>query len=219
MEQRTPDQGCVDRWNQMHMTVQPTVAIVEAKPRCIVTLAYTVSLEHGAGECAPFVRRRSMCVDPGHGFRCVVNRYGAYECPTHAASADMRRANARVMRRGRLVLDAAPSAQESEPGPRWVTRYPVVDGFIIPWTSRGNLRPGLRLTPEGRARCSPISEKTRRPGALRCSSVGGHAAYDPCFVRRRLSPSGAVIVACARAPGARLFVRLTVAGSSLPVLG
>lgn len=105
-------QRCVDRWNQMKMHWSRTIAIAASHPRCAITLAYTYR-PYGSSSCRPPARllpgTPKLCLDRHLSFECVINRYGAYHCPTHASAARLRGWNAAVTQGGRrLVLDRPP---------------------------------------------------------------------------------------------------------------
>src|SRR2546425_8661655 len=80
-------QWCVGRWNQMRMSGVRTIAIVSARPRCSVTLADVYSPLYRWGCDRParlYPGKPRTCLDRTIGFDCVINKYGAYECPAHA---------------------------------------------------------------------------------------------------------------------------------------
>jgi hypothetical protein len=210
---------CVDRWNQMKMGWLETIAIVSSRPRCSVMLAYTFPSENVAcdpPDYRPFPGNAKICESStGAAFGCLINRFGAYECDTHAGvgpRVTSKRWNATVTQRGELVLDRPPKTRAKTPLPRWATRYPYENGYIVPWTNASQFRPGLTLKATGRrAQCYRGSEETRSSSALRCSSPPGPNAtllYDPCFAQHGSGEQAGVVVACAQAPGSTTFLRL-----------
>jgi hypothetical protein len=209
-------QRCVDRWNQMKMSWTRTIAIVAPHPRCTITLAYTYRPDRSS--CRPparlLPRTPKLCLDRNLSFECVINRYGAYQCPTHASAASLRGWNAAVTQGGRrLVLDRPPPTNPKTPLPPWARRYPHMDGFILPWTSTGRLREGLTLRGQYKGKCAPISETTTANGALRCVDPRSNNRFDPCFPSKASWEHAGVVAACAEAPGSTTFQRLTISGS------
>jgi hypothetical protein len=209
-------QRCVDRWSQMEMHWSRTIAIVTSHPRCAITLAYTYR-PYGSSSCRPPARllpgTPKLCLDRDSSFKCVINRYGAYECPTHASAASLRGWNAAVTQGRRLVLARPPQTSPKTPLPPWARRYPYVDGFILPWTRTGQLRAGLTLVARYKGKCAPISETTTANGALRCGDPRTNIRFDPCFPQKASWEHGGVVAACAEAPGSTTFRRLTISGS------
>lgn len=152
---------------------------------------------------------------------CVINKFGAYECWSHANSTTgaSRAWNAAVKRHGVLVLDHPPKLRQPTPLPSWATRYPHEQGYIIPWTKTGQLRSGLMLRrTRERAWCSVDSEEASSTLALRCGT--NLLIYDPCFAHQSrgkeapvFAETPGVLVACATAPGSRMFVGLVTKAS------
>lgn len=208
-------QGCVDRWNQMRMSQENTIASIVANRRCSVTLAYTFTAASGGPKmCAPGQRvsgTARQCLDRQHAFVCVLNQYGAYACPSHANQSGGVDWNASLDRHGVLSLDHPPKTKPTTALPGWAATYPYKDGFILPWTSTGSLRAGLSLT-EHRSSglCSQASETTTAPGALRCYAA--RELYDPCFSPEPSWADGRAIAACAQAPGSTKFSRFVIRG-------
>jgi hypothetical protein len=209
-------QRCVDRWNQMKMHWSRTIAVVASYPRCSITLAYTYR-PYRSPLCRPPARllpgTPKLCLDRGSSFECVINRYGAYQCPTHASAALLRGWNAAVTQGRRLVLDRPPQTSPKTPLPPWARRYPYMDGFILPWTRTGQLRAGLTLRGHYKGKCAPISETTTANGALRCVDPRSNIRLDPCFPSKASWEHGGLVAACAEAPGSTTFQRLTISGS------
>lgn len=143
-------------------------------------------------------------------FVCVSNDAGAYECSRYSDGAPpLRRANGRIDARGALRLATPLVGTHATPRLPW-QRYPHVDGLIHPWTSDGQLRPGLNFYPDRgrryRGRCFRGSEYTRDPAALKCvSDVQWNACYAPTLNWDRPG----TIVACA-SEGSTRFSRFVI---------
>lgn len=194
-------QWCANRWNQMRMTGFPTLASVGADRRCGIVLAYSVRGRCAKASAAP--GGRGWCVDKSSGFACALDRFGAYECATHASPIHVSAWNAALTAGGRIAPDH-PQAGVSTPLPSWATRYPFADGYVHPWRTTGGLRRGLSLNGSQHATCSATSERTRTPGALRCFASANDLQYDPCFAE----PSRPTVVACSLRAGDTSFVRV-----------
>jgi hypothetical protein len=202
----------------MRMTLFGTVAAVRARPRCQVELAY--SFRQSTGSCAPVQLYRAKpltCIDRRSSFLCVLNRYGAYACPTHAGRSHVRVWNA-ILQHRRLVLKHPPVVMPHMSLPRWAHRYPYQDGFIHPWTYTGQLRRGLKLTGHYSGTCSQTSEETSATTALRCGvrKKGFLYLLDPCFAQRPGWRRGGVVGACETAPGSLTFRGLLITGVAGP---
>jgi hypothetical protein len=129
-------QVCVFRWNWTHVTgetggdaSQLAAAMVTNRP-CHVDIQY----------------------ERGSAFQisCKANRFGVFDCSEHGLGppevAAFKRHNARYdPRTGVLRLDHPASGVRSPKKPDWLLRYPIDDGFIVPFDDRGQLRPGLAL--------------------------------------------------------------------------
>ena len=133
---------------------------------------------------------------------CEVNRFGAYACAGHAhfelpGSTEW---NATARTRGRLVLDEPPAQRRRIARPNWVKRFPVVDGYIRPFDSRGTLRRGLKL--HGVAEAIDGCGAGRALTSTQLSRVTGYT----CFAIKLPLRSGDRI-ACPDAPGSTRFKR------------
>src|SRR5439155_12554596 len=97
-----------------------------------------------------------------------------------------------------------PGTHATSPLP-WQQRYPHADGFILPWTSVGTLRPGLHLVESEHGACGDGVEHVVPRSAIRCVDARTSAPTDPCFPQR---PNfGAGDVAACGAPGNTTFLR------------
>jgi hypothetical protein len=202
----------------MRMTLFGTVAAVRARPGCQVELVY--SFRQSTGSCAPaqlYRAKAGTCIDRHSSFLCVLNRYGAYACPTHAGSTRVRVWNA-ILAHARLALKHPPAVIPHTEPPPWTQRYPYQDGFIHPWTPTGSMRRGLKLTGHQKGTCSQTSEETNATTALRCGVRKNGFLYllDPCFAQSRAWRRGGVIGACENAPGSLTFKRLLITGRAGP---
>lgn len=191
-------QPCVDRWNWMHLEdrfvndrLESVPAKVQARP-CRVEVAYR--FRHSDPAYRDYL---------GTYFPCSLNRFGAYVCASHALGSPgdppRRGFNARYWKRsGRLRLDRPPAGPVATPKPDWVRRYPIEQGFIVPFDSRGRLRAGLTLNGNTGWRCQTFANIPQPSRLVYC----GAAAY--CFVPRVPVHDGERL-ACPTEPGSRLF--------------
>jgi hypothetical protein len=138
---------CVDRWNQGNMVGwgPGPVNVAFRRPN---------AKEHSSIEL-PSSRQCIVGIAVGDGtWTCVLSSTGAYWCPPlHEATGPLLPENATLDTRGVLELDSPPKGTHPTPPLAW-QRYPRVDGYIHPWTSSGELRPGLRFKGEQRAAAS-----------------------------------------------------------------
>ena len=192
---------CVDRWNQGNMVGQgpapANIAFRRPVPR-----------EHASMELSS--RRQCMvAIDASDGtWTCVLVARGAYWCPPRHEPTGPRltNRNATIDRRGVLELDSPLRGTHRTPPLAW-QRYPHIDGFIEPWTSRGTLRRGLHFESEGRGRCFRVSETVRSGISCLTATLG---RYDACFPQRRHWRAGD-LAACGSL-GDTYFVRWTITG-------
>ena len=209
---------CVDRWNQGRMVLWgPTLASVSLRSRCAVTMAYWYErmpqlgkkLECGGGAARPFPGHPTLCLDRTFSFICVLDRFGAYACPSHVNSGALKHKNATVDRTGHLILDKPLAGTTATPLLPWQRRYTYREGYIYPWTSAGTLRQGLTLFGHRHANCDPSSMQAGGT-ALRCSINSGSLLVDPCYPQRAAWARGGGVAACPTAPGATTFERLKI---------
>jgi len=209
---------CADRWNQGNMLGWgPTLAGVgvalrraEAgeSSRCVVALAVSYKRQTGS-RCYdhPVPGHPDYCFRRSQTYVCVMAHVGAYVGPLNAeGSPPLRRQNAKVDERGVLTLDVSLQGTHATPPLAW-QRYPHVDGFVEPWTSRGTLRAGLRFKGEGRGRCFVVAETVI--SGISCLTRTG-LRHDACFPQRPNWRAGDV-AACGELGGTR-FVRWTITG-------
>jgi hypothetical protein len=203
---------CADRWNQGNMLGWgPTLAHVSAKPQCTVFLAVHYARDPHAG-CSgndTMPGYRNVCVARKTTFRCAINRFGGFECPTNADTArtPLTNQNAVADVHGTLKLSISLSGTHATAPLDWQRRYPHVDGWILPWTSDGKLRPGLELKGSTRAVCSRGSQAAATSPAIRCRVGAG--ITDPCFAKKAVLAHG-VIAACPNAAGSTAFARFVI---------
>jgi hypothetical protein len=159
--------------------------------------------------------RRKQCivaVAVGDGsWTCTLVTSGAYWCPPlKEPTGPAMKENARLDRQGFLTLDRPPKGTHATPPLAW-SRYPVVDGYIQPWTAGGSLRAGLTFKRSGRGRCF-LADSSAYP-AVSClrPDLGRD---DGCFPRDRDGRRGE-IAACADGPGYLTYTRWKVS-SEIP---
>src|SRR5947199_1503390 len=189
---------CVDRWNQGNMVGWgPGPAHVAfrrpgAKERSTIQL--------------PSRRLCIVAIAVGDGtWTCVLATTGAYWCPPlHEPTGPRLTENATLDRRGVLELDSPLKGTHPAPPLAW-QRYPRADGYIHPWTSSGELRPGLRFKGAQRGRCFLVDETAR--SAVSC--LAGNSRYDACFPRRRPWQRGE-LAACSWGPGSTTLTRWVI---------
>lgn len=158
---------------------------------------------------------RPLCivaVDASQGtWTCVLATSGAYWCPPlHEPTGPPLKAlggrNATIDKRGRLKRHTSLNGTHP-PRPLAWQRYPHVEGYVEPWTSRGTLRSGLRFDGEGRGPCYAAEEAP--PRGIRCQNR--RRGSDACFPQRSAWRAGD-LAACALEPGATRFLRWRITG-------
>jgi hypothetical protein len=204
---------CVDRWNQANMlTWGPTLARVQAEPRCTVSLAvhYRRDPSRGCSGSPAVPGHPRYCLYRGSTYRCVIDRFDAYGCPANAeGSPPLRNDNAATDERGVLSVHLSLRGTHPTPPLAW-HRYPHVDGWIEPWTRSGKLRRGLSLEARQHGPCRFGSYETVSKSAGRCRGPD-LSAHDPCFPQRRAWRRGE-LAACGEAPGDTAFLRWVISG-------
>jgi hypothetical protein len=222
---------CVDRWNQDNMLGWgPTlvsisvrrlrareadhVGIYDHRPHCTASLAGFAPRDSQTG-CpggAVMAGHPKICVFKQTTSVCVSNRLGGYECSRYTdGTPPLRNKNARTNERGVLTLDVALAGTHATPPLAWQRRYPHIDGFIHPWTRKGQLRLGLTFDQAGGKRhyhgtCFAGTEFTHDTAALRCVS---DVQFDPCFPATATWNRRGAIIACAAA-GSTSFGRFVI---------
>jgi hypothetical protein len=151
----------------------------------------------------------SLADRPGENtWICRILHSGGYDCPlvTSDGMPVLKDANATTNKRGVLTLDMPLAGTHPTPPLAW-QHYPHTDGFILPWTPAGTLRPGLSSVESERGRCGFFVEHVVPQSAGRCVLPNG-AIYEPCFPQHRdFVVHGPA--ACG-SPGSRHFVRFVV---------
>jgi hypothetical protein len=200
---------CVDRWNQGNMVGwgPGPVNVAFRRPN---------AKEHSRIELSS--RRQCLVAIPaGDGtWTCVMSSTGAYWCPPlkESTGLPLTDKNATLDRRGVLKLDSPLKGTHPAPPLAW-ERYPRVDGYIHPWTSRSKLRPGLRFKGGQRGPCFLADSTVRSAVSCLLPSLGRD---DACFPRRRPWQRGD-LAACSFGPGSTTFTRWVISeGSDPPVL-
>lgn len=226
-------QTCVDRWNQANMVGWgPALVSVAVRrmdsarlaevglqnpglPRCVVSLATEFRRDPSVG-CAGATAAPGMpafCVDRSATANCVINRLGAYGCPTNVDTlrTPLRSQNATTDKHGVLKLDVPPAGTKATPPVGW-QRTPHIDGWIEPWTRSGTLRRGLRFATNynGGGSCGFTSEQVHSRAATRCLWRGKYQV-DPCFPQRADWHHPGAVLACPSAPGSTSMGRFVVA--------
>jgi hypothetical protein len=194
-------QQCVDRWNWMHYhgAFSPTGAVVPAR---VATHPCRIKVAYRFEKSNPAYKHYLSTYFP-----CRLNRYGAFVCALHASGPvngpPLRGLNASwdpglgVMRLYDPPAHSVPAAK-----PEWVRRYPVQDGFIVPFTRSGRLRRGLALVRRPSLTCEMFTNIGQRWPAYDCGGAG--ELY--CFPST-LSPRNNQLAACSSSQGSRLFRR------------
>jgi hypothetical protein len=200
---------CVDRWNQDtmvswgSMSVRISIRGLGARERSVLSIP-----EPAERRCT-----LSLAGRPGdNSWICRIGDSGGYYCPlvTSDGMPPLRNRNGRTDQRGVLKLDVPLKGTHATPPLSWQRRYPHVDGFILPWTRAGKLRPGLRFVVTERGSCGFGSEHRVPRSAVRCVDSRTAAITDPCFPQRRNFRAGDV-AACG-APGDTSFIRWVITG-------
>jgi hypothetical protein len=200
-------QTCVDRWNQGNMVGWGPGPANVAFRRPNAKEHSTIQLSSS--------RRCIVATPAGDGtWTCVLSSTGAYWCPPlHEATGPRLPENARLDRHGVLELDSPLKGTHATPPLAW-HRYPLVDGYVQPWTSSGTFRPGLRFKGHQRGRCFLVGETAR--SAVSCLYPNG-GRNDACFPRRRPWQRGDR-AACSWGPGSTTFTRWVITQGSDPPL-
>jgi hypothetical protein len=189
---------CVDRWNQANMLGWGPAPANVAFRRPVAKERASIELS----AC----RQCIVAIDAHRGtWTCVLAGSGAYGCPPRhePTGPPLTDKNATIDRRGLLELD---SPLEGTHPLAW-QRYPHIDGFVEPWTSSGELRPGLRFDGKERGGCFRVDETAR--SGISCLS-GTLLRYDACFPQRQNWRAGG-LAACGGLGDTR-FVRWTITG-------
>jgi hypothetical protein len=192
---------CVDRWNQGTMVGWGPAPVNVAFRQPVAKERSSIRL--------PSVRQCIVAIPAGGGtWTCVLIRSGAYWCPPlhEPTGPPLTNKNATIDRRGVLRLDTPLKDTHPTPPLAW-QRYPHIDGFVLPWTPSGKLRPGLHFNGEGRGRCFRVDETAR--SGLSCLKPTG-VRFDACFPQRRDWRAGD-LAACGGLANTR-FVRWTITG-------
>jgi len=199
---------CADRWNQNNMlswgsmSARISIRALTARERSAVLIP-----DHAQRRCTLSLARR-----PGDNtWLCRIDNVGGYDCPlvTSDGMPPLKDANATTDRRGILKLHVSLKGTHAVRPLAWQRRYPHVDGFILPWTHAGRLRPGLRFDDAERGSCGFFVEHRVPRSGGRCLSGAG-AIYEPCFPQRRVFLARH-LAACG-APGYTSFTRWSVTG-------
>ena len=158
-----------------------------------------------------------VAIPAGDGsWTCVQSDPSAFWCPPHKepTGSPVTDENATLDRRGPLKLHSPLSGTHPPARLAWQP-YPVVNGYIHPWTADGRLRPGLRFKGAQRGRCFLADDTVRSAVSCLLPSYGREPA---CFPRRRPWRRGE-LAACSFGPGSRTYTRWVITeGSDPPVL-
>ena len=202
---------CVDRWNQDamvswgSMSVRISIRGLNAGERSVL------SEPHSEQQVCTL----SLAGRPGDNtWICQIGDSGGYDCPliTSDGMPRLRNPTGTTDHKGVLKLDVPLQGTRAAPPLRWQRRYPHVDGFILPWTSAGELRPGLRFGVTERGPCVHFVEHIVPRSAVRCIDRRTYAFSDSCFPQRRKFRPGD-LAACG-APGDTSFIRWRITGRS-----
>ena len=200
---------CVDRWNQdkmvswRSMSVRIAIRALDVRERDRVSFG-----DDGQRRCTVSLADRPA----DNSWICRIGDSGGYECPlvTSDGMPPLRKTNGRTNKRGVLKLDMPLKGTHATPPLRWQRRYPHVDGFVLPWTRAGTLRPGLRFVGTERGACGSFVETRVPRSGVRCVDRRTAAWTEPCFPQRRNFRAGD-LAACS-GPGLTSFTRWLVTG-------
>lgn len=202
---------CVDRWNQDgmvswgSMSVRISIRGLDAHERGRVSF----------GDDAQRLCTVSLAGRPGDNtWICRIGASGGYDCPliTSDGMPLLRKPNGTTDHKGVLKLVVPLRGTHPTPPLPWQRRYPHVDGFILPWTRAGKLRPGLRFGVTERGPCVHFVEQIVPRFAVRCIDRRTYGFTDSCFPQRRNFRPGD-LAACG-APGDTSFIRWRITGRS-----
>src|SRR4051795_4530443 len=190
---------CTDRWNQSNMVGwgPGPVNVAFRRPGPMERERLQLSRQ----------RQCIVAVAVGDGsWTCVLATSGAYWCPPlKEPTGPAIKRNARLEKGGFLVLDRSLRGTHATRPLGW-RRYPVVDGYIQPWTAAGALRRGLRYKGEGRGRCF-LADDTVYP-AVSCLRPD-YGRDGACFPQYRDGRRDQV-AACSYGPGSATYTRWQV---------
>jgi hypothetical protein len=190
---------CADRWNQGNMVGWGPAAANVAFRR-------PNAKEHSSIELSSR-RQCIVAIAVGDGsWTCVLASSGAYWCPPlHEPTGPALKENARLDKYGVLALNRPLKGTHAAPPLRW-QRYPLLDGYILPWTAGGTLRAGLGFKREDHGPCVVVDETAN--GAVSCIRADG-GRDEACFPRHRDVRRGGD-AACADGPGYTTYTRWTI---------
>ncbi len=196
-------QRCADIWNRAHMQWPTGVANVRL-------------VKHG---CQVTVGENRIDGYLASGFPCSQPVLFSYQCPSHGdvlrnMNPAQRIWNAQVDEHGRLTLVEAPS------GPRLrlpkAPPYPLLNGYVLPFTSDGQPRPGLTFTTTVTGACFTGGD-IKHPDSMRCGWPGRKFFYtdNSCFKAPGRVRVGDVVL-CPEGAGSTRFVPVKLAKLNEP---
>jgi hypothetical protein len=197
-------QRCVDIWNRAQMEWPSVVANVRlVKEGCEITVAgiRTEGLVSVGFPCLQPVPYSFQC--PGHGERLK------YMDPAQRVW------NAQADERGKLRLVRAPKGARL-PLPK-APPYPILDGYILPFDSDGNVRKGLTISEAQTGTCIGRGF-VDHPDSVDCGWRDGGFSYidHHCF-----KPPGPLevgdIVLCSEGAGETSFIQLKLSKVDEPL--
>ena len=204
LEQPRRLQRCVDIWNRARMQWRGGPANVRlVRGRCQVTVAA--------------FRSEGLL---SAGFDCRQPVPFSFECPSHGArlvamNPAQRVWNAQLDHTGKLTLARPPT------GPRLALPkappYPLLDGYVLPFTSDGQPRRGLVFTATRTGTCFDHGY-VDHPDSLRCGWVKRGFTYldNYCFkAPGRLHVGDAAL--CSEGAGSTRFIRLKLSKLNGPI--
>jgi hypothetical protein len=192
---------CADRWNQSNMVGWGPGSVNVAFRRPVPEERGPTQLSRGK-QCIV-----SIAVGQA-SWTCVLVKSGAYWCPPlKEPTGPTIKENARLDKQGFVILDGPLKGTHATPPLLW-HRYPVVDGYIQPWTAGGTLRPGLTFKREGRGHCFLADDTVYSAVSCLRPDLGRDGA---CFPRRRAGHGGD-LAACSDGPGYTSYTRWRISG-------
>jgi hypothetical protein len=207
--ERTPDdplqlERCADIWNWARMQWPSGAANARlVKDRCQVTVAKY----RDAGFLSS-------------GFPCWQPVPFSFQCPSHGGglrtmNPAQRDWNARVDKNGKLSLARPPKGQRL-PLPK-APPYPLLNGYVLPFTRDGRPRRGLTLTKTVTGTCNGRGD-IRHPDSVRCGWSERKFSYidNSCFKAPGRLRVGDFVL-CPEGAGSTHFIRVKLSDLDKPL--
>jgi hypothetical protein len=195
-------QACVVRWNWLHYGHEfvPSPAPNATAPVVVRVKPCRIEVDYRLSRSDPNYKSYL-----GMYFGCVLNRFQAYVCDSHAiglpGDPPRKGQNGRYfVKDGTIRLNRPPVRPIAVSKPGWAKRYPIKEGFIEPFDQHGALRPGLAL--RGRVPapgCATFRDLQRSTFVICGAGIVCFVPHLPVHERE--------LIACPTNRGSRVFNR------------